>query len=141
MKNRLYLFFLSTAYLLIGSTIYITARPKTLLLFDWSNKIGISPWINYIRNSLSFINSFPDWLIYSLPNGLWLSSLITAIYAIWLNDNKNAEIYSYSFIAIALFIELGQLGKIVIGNFDLMDIVFICALGLLSLYINKLIIN
>jgi hypothetical protein len=110
--------------LLIGSFIYISFRQDTLILFDWLREIGVFEFIaGYRHYTLPFADNIPDWILYSLPDGLWLFSYISFALIIW--DNKISK-YSFFWIIIvpiiAICSEIGQLFNIIPGTYDLVDI-------------------
>ncbi|MET3537027.1 hypothetical protein SAMN05216324_105157 [Chryseobacterium limigenitum] len=67
---------------ILGGFIYIIFRPESLIMFRWFKYLSISNEINIIQN-LRNIYSFPPWLVYSLPDGLWIFSYTTLSLEIW----------------------------------------------------------
>ena len=115
----------SLAAFLAGSFIYISFRSTTLRMFRWFDMFGISRLIEGIRHfTLAFIGNLPDWLVFSLPNGLWLFSYITLILYIWGNHISNKNIFWVALLPlIALFSEFGQLVNLIPGTYDAIDVV------------------
>ena len=110
--------------LLIGGFTYLFFRSDSLLMFTWCNSIGILSEIKYIRNIL-FEIKFPSWVIYNLPDGLWVFSYVNLMLIIWKCKIKKNSIIWISFIPIlAIVSELLQLNGLVFGTFDWRDILF-----------------
>ena len=67
--------------LTIGGMIYVLYRSHSLLVFHIAGKLGLSAWIDHIRNSAPILE-LPEWVIYSLPGGLWAAAYILMIEAV-----------------------------------------------------------
>ena len=67
-------------FLLVGGMLYVLYRPQTLLLFRVSDALGLSSVIGEWRQFASVSYRPADFVVYSLPAGLWAASyvLITA---------------------------------------------------------------
>ena len=104
----------------LGGLIYIIWRSTSLLMFSWFDGFGLTSHINVLRN-ISF--AVPEWVIYSLPSGLWIYSFSFILIYIW-HDAKSKSKYLWMSLApiIALSSELGQLIGVIPGTFDLADI-------------------
>ena len=68
--------------LLTGSFIYILFRVETLKMFSWFIKLGIQEEIELLRITFSFIR-LPYWILFVLPDGLWLFSFISFQQLVW----------------------------------------------------------
>jgi hypothetical protein len=125
--------------LLFGSVIYILLRPDEPVFFYWFKMIGLEHWLNLLRNNalISSLN-FPDWVIYSLPNGLWAFACSFIIMVIW-NGNKSLLKYFW-FAALSLLVlgfELLQLSGMLPGTFCIEDLLLGAAgitLGIITAY-------
>lgn len=115
---------LSLLPLLIGGLIYILFRVDTLRMFNWFEKIGLLEHIDHLRQfTLHFANGIPEWILYSLPDGLWLFSYTTLLLGIWDNRITNKNLSWIAIIpTIAILSELGQLAGAIPGTFDIMDL-------------------
>ena len=86
----------------------------------------------------------PDWLLFSLPDGLWVFSYVSLILLLWdnrLNGYNSFWVFLIPFLAIAS--EFGQLLGFVSGTFDITDLIFYI-LGTtlpIILYTNQISIN
>lgn len=142
MNKKLILTILSVASLAIGAVIYLMFRIQTLIIFEWIELLQLSDTVEILRDkSAPLYDKLPAWIIYSLPNGLWIYSLIISMKIIWDDHKKAFFIYCLSIIAIALLIELGQAIDIIIGTFDLYDILHILIFGGLGLITTEILQN
>ena len=98
-------------------------REKSLLMFDWFQKLGINNEIDTFRG---FVNSdgIYGWVKNSLPDGLWLFAYMFLVDAIW-NGSKSISsyIFIYSLPFFALLSEFLQYFGWVPGVFDWIDVV------------------
>jgi len=84
-----------------------------------------------------FNNNLPEWLLYNLPDGLWLYSLLFCISHIWLYDNS---VYHFSWllltVTLCFTLEFFQQWEIIQGTFDWNDIIsYIIVTSLHALHI------
>ena len=63
----------------------------------------------------------PDWVIYSLPDGLWLFSLLTILDRVWRGHNAGLPVACFVVIA-AVGLELVQMVDPRLGTFDVLDV-------------------
>jgi len=112
--------------ILIGGLIYVFFRSNTLIMFSWFNDLRISPIILDIRQyTMPFKNYFPDWFLYSLPDGLWIFSYTSLILLLSNNIIKFKNIFWILIIFIyVISIEFLQLFGLYNGTFDIFDILF-----------------
>jgi hypothetical protein len=128
--------------IIIGGLIYIVSRSKSLKMFDWFEKINLSNEIGIIRDYFSSVQ-LPNWVIYNLPDLLWVFSFTSLLFIIW---NKRIEKENIPYLlfptGIGVLSEFGQLFSIINGTFDIMDVIFYVFGGLSSiLIISKFKIN
>lgn len=95
----------------VGIAIYYFGR-------DWTHleigKLFHSP------NSVSF----PDWVKYNLPDGLWLYAFTCLNIFIWKNSESNVRLFWIAIIPITGFTsEIMQYYHIILGTYDLKDII------------------
>ena len=111
---------LASVTLLVGAMIYVLFRPTHLLMFDWIDNIGLMDLVSRIRPNLKDV---PDWVVYSLPDGLWMFSYCLFIGCIWDFDLKRS-FYVLSILPVfAVTNEIMQHNHLVPGTFDWMDVV------------------
>lgn len=121
---RIFLGFVSVAALLLGTLIYLAARPTSLYVFTWLDYLGLHRAAIDVRNWFSTgAAHFHGWLLWSLPAGLWVFSGTLAMRVIWWRDKSWGGYLWFSTIPLlGIVSELGQLG-VVPGTFDPVDIV------------------
>jgi len=124
-SNGLYVI-LSVFALFLGGIIYIFLRPSEHVFFGWIRSIGLGHWLNLFReSSISSSQLLPEWIVYSLPNGLWAFAYALLITIIW-KDSKSWLRYLW-FISIPVLVigyEVLQYASIIPGTFSTQDIVF-----------------
>lgn len=125
--------------LFLGGLIYICFRVETLKMFSWFNLIKLSKVIYNVRNySLNISLLIPNWIKFSLPDGLWLFSFISLMLVIWNNEiNYRNLFWLIGLPLIALLSEIGQSISIVRGTFDWNDITMYLIAFTLPFVINK----
>ncbi len=68
----------------LGGTIYLLFRPRSLLLFRWVEALGLSDFLHAIRSSWAPVRPWlPDWVVFSLPGGLWVLGLRLYLDTVW----------------------------------------------------------
>lgn len=121
---------LSFVTLFIGGMIYILYRDESLIMFSWAKSLGISDFIQYLRNTSCEGNIY-YWIKFNLPAALWVFSYLFIIDSIW---NKKTALYYVYLSAIPIMgicSEILQLFNLIPGTFDIMDLVgYFCAIGL-----------
>jgi len=126
--------------LLIGGLIYIFFRVTTLKMFGWYSSIGLERFIKNIRKlTLHFTSQVPEWILYSLPDGLWIFSYICLMLLIWHNNisSKNA-FWVLAIPTLAICSEIGQSLNFVPGTFDFFDLLsYIFGMTLPFIFFNK----
>ena len=110
--------------IVIGGLIYILFRSDKLLMFHWFKTIGLGQPVKFLRNIDSIKNNIiPNWIKYSLPDGLWVFSYVSLMLLIWDNKiSKPTGVWIFIVPVIAIMSEFGQLFKLVPGTFDLIDL-------------------
>ncbi|MGL4732336.1 MAG: hypothetical protein ACRCWN_01470, partial [Fusobacteriaceae bacterium] len=119
-------FFLIVVPLLIGVFIYIFFRSRHLFYYNFFHILNVDEDIREYRILLwKYRKSIPNWIIYSLPDGLWIYSFGIAL----LYGSQFFILDSLFFIGITIFMvgfeffqmRFGGHGSLV-GTFDLTDI-------------------
>ncbi len=121
----------------VGASIYLLFRKDTLLVFSWIEYIGASEIVFFIRDNIFFIRKYiPDFILYSLPDGIWVYSGTVAFIIIWKKSTKNVFFVFWVFLpfSCAVVMEIFQLFRIVNGTFCSVDIIFYILLFCLALY-------
>lgn len=112
--------------LIFGGLIYVSFRSYNLKMFRWFEFIGIDDLINSMRKiTMNYNVLFPNWFLYSLPDGLWIFSYTCLMFYIWNNKVTLKNIFWIFIIPTSAIIsELGQMTKYINGTFDILDLAF-----------------
>jgi hypothetical protein len=120
---------------LIGGVIYIGFRSQTLLMFSWFNSIGIGEFITTIRIYISNSDiNLPSWVIFSIPDGLWVYSLSSALLLV---NNGRFTVWTLVPLIIGVFLELAQAMALFKGTYDLIDLFITIFFYIVSILILK----
>lgn len=93
--------------------------PVRKLTYEWGSKL-------------------PNWLLYSVPDGMWIFSYVTLILAIWKNCITRENIFWLIVIPlVAVLSEFGQMAGIIPGTFDIIDVLLYVLGFLLPIFIFK----
>jgi hypothetical protein len=124
-SGRVYVI-LSAFALTLGGTIYIFFRPAEHVFFGWIRAVGLDHWFSLARDrSLSSSLLLPEWIVYSLPNGLWAFAYALLITSIWWAGKSWLKYFWMASIPIlVLGYEVLQYAGIIPGTFSIQDIVF-----------------
>jgi hypothetical protein len=94
-------------------------------MFDWIEVVGLSNVISNSRETLESVSyKLPDWIIYSLPDGLWTYSFSASIILIWNNNNRHLGYWIMIPILFSILPEMLQGLRIFPGTFDMLDLIF-----------------
>jgi hypothetical protein len=110
--------------LFLGGMIYVLWRNESLIMFRWFDVLGFGGQVHCLRiYAKPYVNILPQWVIFSLPQALWLFSGILLLKSIWGNDkHKRILFWSVILLTIAFGIEYGQYLHWIPGTFDELDI-------------------
>src|SRR5687768_4131301 len=61
----------------IGALMYILLRPQHILVFSWLHAASLSELVISLRQSVCGL-ALPKWMLYSLPDGLWVFALTSS---------------------------------------------------------------
>lgn len=111
--------------IILGGLIYILWRPVDAVFFEWIKMLGFEEMLHWREHNFSEFSSYsPQWIIYSLPDGLWAFSYTFIIIRIW--SGINSKIKFFWIATIPLFIiglEVLQLTNLVRGTFSIPDLI------------------
>lgn len=117
---------ISIVCFLAGGLIYLMFREEHLLMFDWFRAIGLSDFVLQLKNYGRSFGSIPDWIRFSLPDGLWVLSYVLAMSALWNFDIKSHWGKIGVIPVIAIISEYLQYFGVIGGGFDTRDLTFYC---------------
>jgi hypothetical protein len=120
--------------MLVGGLIYVLWREQGLLMFAWFSDVGLSPQVATLRNAaLPLRPLLPSWLLYSLPEALWLLSGLLALDVIWGTRKRGGYLFwTVCLATMAIGSEVGQFVRVVPGRFDPVDLALMlvsCGMG------------
>lgn len=129
---------ISILFLLLGGFIYLFFRPHTLKMFVWLRIINCEHifQLRDYNHDLKFI----EFLIFSLPDGLWILSLLIILGLIWEKHRIFFIIYSSFFTGISILFEFFQKFGLIPGTFDIADILVLLIFHILGFLIYEFII-
>jgi len=116
--------------LFIGGLIYIVFR-SDLLMFRWFDHLGLSELVDDIKIFTSPIAQYlPDWIIYSLPDSLWIYSFTSVNQILWKDNKQVMNFIFFTSIMLGCGAELMQEWGLLSGTFDWMDFI-LCLLAVI----------
>jgi hypothetical protein len=104
--------------LFLGGAVYVLFRPRSLLMFDWFDAVGLGAAIDGARALASGL-AVPDVILFSLPNALWLYAFAFVIRRLW--PSGIGALWVVAPVLLGVGAELGQLVGLVPGTFDILD--------------------
>ncbi len=112
-----------------GGMIYVLWRQDTVRFFGWLDAIGLYPPAETIRAyTLLLYPVIPEWIIYSLPNGLWALAYALIIVYLWRNSNSVIKYFWYATIPmLGIGWEMLQYFGLITGIFCYNDLLLSCA--------------
>ncbi len=129
-KKMVYL--LAFTALIIGGSIYLLWRPTTIRIFHLIDMAGLGFLVEKIRaysEGMQYI--VPQWVLFSLPNGLWAFSYTLLITYVWVSQKTVLKYFWYATIPIICFgYETLQFMKVISGTFCHQDL-FFCFTGVI----------
>jgi hypothetical protein len=128
--------FLCTIALTAGGMIYLLFRPNEVLFFRWMRTLEFNCLISYFRQiSLPIKLHLPEWIVYSLPNGLWAFAYALLITRIWTGSKSGFRYFWIASIPVlVLGFEILQFIGTIPGTFCFQDI----ALGIAGITIGSI---
>ena len=117
---------LSCLAVFVGGFIYIFFRPTEAGFMKWFGTVGIENWLYAAREKSLSINSFlPDWIVYSLPNGLWAFAYTIIVLRIWKGSISIVKYFWFLSIPVLVFgFEVLQLTGDLQGTFCWSDMLW-----------------
>lgn len=115
---------ISILAVLLGGIIYILFRSSDIIAIHWMNSIGMEGWIQEIRSlELGGKLTVPQWIGYTLPNGLWAFAYALIISYLWIRRSSWMKWVWLSTIPTLVFgFEMLQYLKILPGTFSMEDL-------------------
>ncbi len=124
MKNRSVVLLSIILSLAIGVFIYGITRTESIYLNQWLGQVGNGKVLDVLQGLVQN-SQIPDWIIYSLPDALWMLALSWVILLIWDFKINSRSIPWISFaILFGGLLETLQGFHFVPGTFDMRDLLF-----------------
>lgn len=99
-------------------------RDKSLVMFNWVEYLGLLEYLDCLRKGFN-TSAWPQWVVFSLPSGLWVSSYIFFMHLLWTDGNKKARyVWTLCLPFVAITSEILQKYGVCPGTFDFCDILF-----------------
>lgn len=115
---------IAISLLFIGGSIYLLMRDKSLVMFNWAEYWGLLDYLDHLRKGFTLYD-WPQWIVFSLPSGLWVSSYILLMHLLWADGNKKARyVWTLCLPLMAILSEVLQKYGGCPGTFDYCDIIF-----------------
>jgi len=109
--------------LFLGGLLYLLFRSTDLRMFDWVTIVGLEQTVQAMRGIASpYRSNIPDWVIYSLPNALWLYAFMIAIKLVWKDQVRMRWLWYSIPIFTGFVVEFLQAWHLIPGTFDPMDL-------------------
>jgi len=125
-RNNVSALIIVVGSLVVGALIYILFRTSSLLVFSWIDLLGLSNIVTDARQLVSpFLKYLPKWVLFSLPDGIWVFSFTFAIFYIWHNSKLKRGMYFWIILPLLLSIsgEIGQWLQLVEGTYCHTDVI------------------
>ncbi len=123
--------------------IYVTAREPNTVFYNLSALVLGNDFLISIKKVLLPVTQIPmNWMIYSLPGGLWVFIFSNVCLRILRHSNTRVKvIYLFAMLSIVVGLEFLQLMGVTDGAFDLLDILFYLLGTISSLAFNRSSLN
>jgi hypothetical protein len=117
---------IATIAILLGGAFYVFLRPGEALFISWIRNAGISIDLEYLRGSI--LTQFPNWMVYSMPDGLWAFGYSLMISSIWSRNQSRSRLFWLASIPLfTIGFELLQYTTLIKGTFCPIDLIFTVA--------------
>lgn len=107
-----------------GGLTYILFRPAETLLVRLAGWLGMGGETDRWREAAAGLTP-PEWVVYSLPAGLWALSYVLIIDSLTQGQPRKGRVVAISFIPLmGAGSELLQAFGLLLGTFDWLDLLF-----------------
>ena len=137
-KKVTIVYIISILSLFSGVLLYLIYRPTSLIIFKWIKYLGLYELVLNLRVNLKDYTP-PDFIIFNLPNGLWILSVTLLLHTIWINKfNVSFKIYLSLILVLIIIPEILQFLKLIPGTFDVFDLIVNIIFFLIPFFIFKI---
>lgn len=124
-------------FILAGGMIYIMYRSRQIIFFGWLDDLGLSPLVEMSRETGAAFHP-GSFVLYSLPDGLWLASYLMLINVIFGHSNKRLWLgFTLLMPVYAIGNELLQGMGLCRGHFDICDLLCYLVPFVADIIINR----
>ncbi len=125
MKNQRFACIISVLCLLIGAAIYFITRSENIFLNQWLALFADGQALRFFQGLVS--NQWlPDWILFSLPDALWMTALTLFILMIWdFKIHRRSTAWLAMAVVAGAGMEILQGFHLMRGTFDMADLLFI----------------
>lgn len=106
-----------------GCSIYMIFRSQDIVLNKWCQSLGIADFVEPMRMAVKD-SHVPDFILYSLPDGLYCASYILLMDAAWEGKGLSRNIAVALIPSVAIMHEIAQGIGWARGTFDICDLIF-----------------
>lgn len=133
----------SIVSLLIGGCIYLLFRDPSLIFFGWIDDLGFLNEVKAWQLTTAPLKSvLPEWILFSLPDGLWLFSYVCLMLHLWRKSMPwPGLIWTLALPTLAVLFELIQSMVDTLGTFDWLDLLFYLMASIIPFVLFKKKIN
>lgn len=123
--------------LLISLFIYVFYRTEKTLVNRAIIALISREGYYTLKTGVTVIFALPDWVIYSLPEGLWVFCITVTSSYFYLETKKHKWRLVFVPLLVAVIMEVLQLLHFINGRFDVMDITISFGFWLLALFCTR----
>lgn len=129
--------------LLIGGCIYLLFRDPSLIFFGWIDDLGFLNEVKALQLTTAPLKTLlPEWILFSLPDGLWLFSYVCLMLHLWKKSMPwPGLIWTLALPTLAVLFELIQSMVDSLGTFDWLDLFFYLTASIIPFVLFKKKIN
>jgi hypothetical protein len=116
---------------LAGGLMYLAFRSADHLLFRWADALGLGSLVAMLRVWAVPLRPTNEWILYSLPDALWLYAFVYFMAVTWRGRSLEARLWCALPPALAFGSEIAQGVGLLQGTFAVGDLVaYAAAIGL-----------
>lgn len=126
----------------VGGFLYLFWRTEDLRLFGWLDTLGLKEDVLLLRENLlrGFGRRSNSWIIYSLPAGLWMYSVVVALRYVWKEQpGLRQNLWLAGGVSMGVCSEVLQAAGLLPGTFDVLDLgVYVISFSLALFTTNRI---
>ena len=138
MKHRIVVLFFIIMCLSMGVIIYFLTRSEHIYLNQWIGPLRDTSFYLFLQTLVHNLN-LPYWVVYSLPDALWMMALIMIVLMIWEFKLDTRSIFWVALSTlVGVLLEISQAIHVLPGTYDNTDLIFIFIGALIPISISIL---